>query len=80
MHNQVPFHQEGRANTQGLADYYQVSLRTVRNWVGWRIIIGHVVAGEHIFDVTACDEALFRHTRENKVKGGEEAYGLISNK
>jgi hypothetical protein len=68
MRKQLPFHQEGRANKQGLADYYQVGPRTISNWVGWRIIIGHVVAGEHIFDVAACDEALFRHTHEQKRK------------
>ena len=68
MHKQVPFHQEGRANTQGLADYYQVSLRTVRNWVGWHIIIGQMVAGERIFNVADCNEALSRYTHEQNRK------------
>lgn len=80
MHKQLPFHQGGQANTQGLAEYYQVSPRTISNWVGWRIIVGQMMAGEHIFNVAACDEALFRYTHEQNRKEVKKSYGPIPNK
>ncbi|MCX6922384.1 MAG: hypothetical protein NT154_04090 [Verrucomicrobia bacterium] len=64
MIKQKPFYSDGRGNKRGLAGYYQVSPRTVSNWVAWRIISGQMVSGEHIFKVAECDEPLFRYTRE----------------
>lgn len=79
MKKQVPVQIDGRANKSGLANYYSVGTRTIANWVAWGIIVGRMEAGEHIFNVAECDEALFRYTRTNR-KEVKKAYGSLPHK
>ena len=49
-------------NKAGLARHYGVGVRTIENWLHWRIIAGRMAGGEIVFDVADCDMRLLRHT------------------
>lgn len=66
MSKQIQVQNDGRIN--GLANRYQVGRRTISNWVAWRIIVGQMVAGEHVLNAADCDEALIRYTHEQNRK------------
>lgn len=68
MRKQAPFGHRGQANKRWLAEYYQISCRTLDYWIHCGILAGTWVAGEHIFNVAACDEALLQTTRTRKTR------------
>jgi len=52
---------DGEMNKAGLARHYGVGVRTIENWLHWRIIAGRMAGGEIVFDLADCDTRLLRH-------------------
>jgi hypothetical protein len=58
-----------QVNKRGLADHYGVGVRTLENWMSWKIIHGRMVSGELIYETRECDRRLFdfsSKTNENQ--------------
>jgi excisionase family DNA binding protein len=52
------------ATTRGLAARYQVSARTVQNWVARKILPVTKIGGAVRFNIAACDRALAKFERK----------------
>ncbi|MCX6929033.1 MAG: hypothetical protein NT154_38340 [Verrucomicrobia bacterium] len=53
-------------NKAGLARHYSVGVRTIENWLHWRIIAGRMARGEIVFDVADCDMRLLKHRNQGR--------------
>ena len=52
------------ATTRGLAARYQVSARTIQNWVSRKVLLVWKIGRAVRFNITACDRALAKFERK----------------